>query len=88
MSNRQYLTIFFVFLVCLALPFLVASVTMNRQDYQHSRAGVERHRISTAADLRKSEIAAMLTLRREALGHTLALLESQNERRQISEDRN
>ena len=82
------MTNFLAFLVCLAVPFLAFAVTVNRSDYAHSRAGVERHRISTAADLRKSEIAAMLTLRREALGHTLALLESQNERRQIGEDRN
>ncbi len=83
------LTNFFVFLLCIGVTFGLLAVTMNRQDYQHSRAGVERHRISTAAEMRKEEIAAMLELRREALGHTLALLEAQDGgRRQICEDGN
>lgn len=78
------LTNMFVFLLCIGVTFLLFAVTVNRSDYAHSRAGVERHRISTAAELRKEEIAAMLELRREALGHTLALLDAQ-ERRQISD---
>jgi hypothetical protein len=82
------LTNTFVFLLCIGVTFLLFAVTVNRSDYAHSRAGVERHRISTAAELRKSEIAAMLELRREALGHTLALLETQEERRQLNESRN
>ena len=71
------LTNFFVFLVCIGVTFGVLAVTMNRQDYQHSRAGVERHRISTAAKLRTAEISALLTLRREALGLTMQLIDSQ-----------
>lgn len=82
------LTNMFVFLLCIGVTFLLFAVTVNRSDYAHSRAGVERHRISTAAELRKSEITAMLVLRREALGHTLALLDAQNERRQIGADSN
>ena len=78
------LTNFFVFLLCIGVTFGLLAVTMNRQDYQHSRAGVERHRISTAAELRKSEISAMLQLRREALSHTLQLLDAQ-ERRQLDD---
>ena len=65
----------FVFLLCLMGCFGVFAVTMNKTDYQHSRAGVERHRISTAADLRKHEIDALLALRREALRHTIDLIE-------------
>ena len=71
------LTNFFVFLVCIGVTFGVLAVTMNRQDYQHSRAGVERHRITTAAKLRTAEIAALLTLRREALSLTMQLIDSQ-----------
>ncbi len=82
-TQTDSLTNFFVFLVCIGVTFGLLAVTMNRQDYQHSRAGVERHRISTAAQLRTAEITAMLTLRREALGHTIAMLEAQSERRQI-----
>lgn len=66
---------FFAFLVCLVVCFGVFAATLSHTDYQHSRAGVERHRISTAADLRKHEIDALLTLRREALRHTLTLIE-------------
>lgn len=66
---------FFAFLVCLVMCFGVFAATLNRTDYQHSRAGVERHRISAAADLRKHEIDALLALRREALRHTIELIE-------------
>lgn len=65
------------FLACLVAVYATAAVMLNRTDYQHSRAGVERHRISTAADLRKHEIDALLALRREALRHTIEMLESQ-----------
>ena len=71
------LTNLFVFLACIGVTFGLLAVTMNRQDYQHSRAGVERHRITTAAKLRTAEIAALLTLRREALGLTMQLIDSQ-----------
>ena len=74
----------FAFLLFLAAGFFMFAVSLSRTDYAHSRAGVERHRISTAADLRREEIAAMLELRREALRHTLALLDAQ-ERRQLDD---
>ena len=71
------MTNFLAFLVCLAVPFLAFAVSVNRSDYAHSRAGVERHRITTAAKLRTAEIAALLTLRREALSLTMQLIDSQ-----------
>lgn len=67
------------FLTCLVAVFATAAVMLNRTDYQHSRAGVERHRITTAADLRKHEIDALLTLRREALRTSLKLIEGERE---------
>lgn len=70
---------FFAFLLCLMVCFGVFAATMNRTDYQHSRAGVERHRISTAADLRKHEIDALLELRREALRASLRLIEGEDD---------
>ncbi len=73
------LTNTFAFLLFVGVAFLMFAVSLNRTDYQHSRAGVERHRISTAAELRKVEVSAMLEMRREALRLTLELLDSQKQ---------
>lgn len=74
------LTNTFAFLLFLAAGFFMFAVSLSRTDYAHSRAGVERHRITTAADLRREEISAMLETRREALRLTLQLLDSQQNR--------
>ena len=73
------LTNLFVFLACIGVTFGLLAVTMNRQDYAHSRAGVERHRISTAAELRRAEMKAFLQLRRDSMQATLRLLDQQEE---------
>ena len=67
------------FLVCLAVPFLAFAVTVNRSDYAHSRAGVERLRIKEAAKLRRTEMKAFLQLRRDSMQATLQLLKQQED---------
>lgn len=73
------MTNFLAFLVCLAVPFLTFAVTVNRSDYQHSRAGVERLRIVEAAKLRRDEMKAFLQLRRDSMQATLQLLKQQED---------
>ena len=73
------LTNLFVFLACIGVTFGLLAVTMNRHDYQHSRAGVERYRIKKAAELRRAEMKAFLQLRRDSMQATLQLLKQQED---------
>ena len=75
-----------VFLATYAALSFVTYLRLNRLDHDHSRAGVERLKIKTAAEIRKAELAAELQLRTAALHAQLQLLESdRTERRRIND---
>lgn len=48
---------------------------LDRQEYQFSRNGLERHKVDTLADLKRAEMAHQQELRRMALEATLKMLE-------------
>lgn len=50
-------------------------IKLNGQDYAHSGAGVERHRISTAADLQREQMRHEQELRRMALSAYIEQME-------------
>lgn len=52
---------------------------LNRQEYDHSRAGLERHRINVAAALKAQELAQQHELRRAALQGYMRHLEGEND---------
>jgi hypothetical protein len=56
----------------------------NQVDHDHSHSGVERHRISTAAEIRKVEVQAELQQRQMATEAMLTMLESR-ERLEMSD---
>lgn len=51
---------------------------LDRQEYQFSRNGLERHKVNTLADLKRDEMAHQQELRRMALESTLKMLEARN----------
>lgn len=63
-----------IFLAVLSSLGLVAHINGSRTDYQHTHAGVERHRITTAAEVYIAQIEATAEVQREALRANLALL--------------
>lgn len=67
------------FVLCLFAG--LTSVTyayLDRQEYQFSRNGLERHKVDTLADLKRDEMAHQQELRRMALESTLKMLEARN----------
>ena len=64
-----------IFLGILGAMWFFTYSAESRRDYQHSHAGVERHRLDAAADIRMAELGAELQMRREALAASLKLLE-------------
>lgn len=48
---------------------------LDRQEYQFSRNGLERHKVNTLASLKRDEMAHQQELRRMALESTLKMLE-------------
>lgn len=66
---------FLVFTAALTISGLAAYLRLNRLDFDHSRAGVERYRMKTYAEIRKAELEAELEIRRTALETSVRLLE-------------
>ena len=64
----------FVFLFALACLAFVAYGQESKREYEHSHAGVERLRVTSAVEIRKAEISAELQLRTAALSAQLRLL--------------
>lgn len=62
-------------LAILAMGLAYVYNRMDEREYQHSRAGLERHRIDTAAALKAQELAQQHELRRQALGAYMRHLE-------------
>lgn len=74
-------------LIFLAIVFgggMAVFVQLNRTDYDHSHAGIERLRITEAADIQREIVQADLEIRREALRAYVHMLEDHN----MLEDRN
>lgn len=59
---------------------LFTYLRLNRLDYDHSRAGVERMKIKTAGQVRLAEIDAEMRIKTEALRATLRMLEQKDSR--------
>lgn len=75
-----------VWLLGLTLPYLLIGfalltaatfVKMNGQEFDHSRNGLERHRVDTAADLREKEMDQQHELRSKALDAYLEIARAQ-----------
>lgn len=64
-----FVLIFFAGLTSVTYAYL------DRQEYQFSRNGLERHKVDTLADLKRDEMAHQQELRRMALEATLKMLE-------------
>ena len=64
-----------VFAAALTVAGLVTYLRLNRLDFDHSRAGVERFRLETYAEVRKAELEAELAIRSKALEASVRLLE-------------
>lgn len=67
-----FVLIFFAALTSVTYAYL------DRQEYQFSRNGLERHKVDTLADLKRDEMAHQQELRRMALEATLKMLETRN----------
>jgi len=66
---------FLTFLLALGALMLWAALRLNAVDYEHSRPGVELHRLDVAERMHERTLAAELTLRRAALAASLHMLE-------------
>jgi hypothetical protein len=66
---------FVMFAVVLAVTVGATWLYMDRQERQYSRAGLERHRIDTAAALKAQELAQQHELRKAALAQYIKSLE-------------
>ena len=64
-----------MFAAALTVAGLVTYLRLNRLDFDHSRAGVERFRLQTLAEVRKAELEAELAIRSKALEASVRLLE-------------
>jgi hypothetical protein len=73
-----------VFLAIVGGMGMVVWTKANEVDHDHTHSGVERHRISTAAEIRKVEVQAELEQRKMAVGAMLTMLESR-ERLEMSD---
>lgn len=51
---------------------------LDRQEYQFSRNGLERHKVNTLASLKRDEMSHQQELRRMALEATLKMMETRN----------
>lgn len=71
---------FLVFAAVLTISGMLTYLRLNRLDFDHSRAGVERYRLKTYADIRKAELEAELEIRRAALDASVKLLEGDHVR--------
>ena len=69
---------FLVFAAVLTISGMGAYLRLNRLDFDHSRAGVERYRMKSYTEIRKEEIRAEVELRTAALDAQLRMLEMQN----------
>jgi hypothetical protein len=67
-----------VALLVLALCLAYTYSHMDARERDYSRAGLERHRINTAAALKSQELAQQHELRRAALAQYMRTLEGQN----------
>ena len=63
-----FVLIFFAALTSVTYAYL------DRQEYQFSRNGLERHKVDTLADLKRDEMSHQQELRRMALAATLEML--------------
>jgi hypothetical protein len=63
-----------VFIATMAGGMIFAYIKLNRMDYDHSHAGVERHRIDKAADVRETELSYDYKLRKLAVEAQIKLL--------------
>lgn len=79
-TQTDWLTNFFVFLLCLSIPFLWFALRVNSTDYAHTRAGVQHAQIQAATEVRLAEIDALVALKRESMTSTLRLLELEEQR--------
>lgn len=62
-------------LILFAALTSVTYAYLDRQEYQFSRNGLERHKVDTLADLKRDEMTHQQELRRMALAATLKMLE-------------
>lgn len=62
-------------LILFATLTSVTYAYLDRQEYQFSRNGLERHKVDTLADLKRDEMSHQQELRRMALEATLKMLE-------------
>lgn len=67
-----FVLIFFAALTSVTYAYL------DRQEYQFSRNGLERHKVDTLADLKMAEMSHQQELRRMALEATLKMLETRD----------
>lgn len=74
-TTTDALTNLFVFLLLVGVAFLMFAVSLNRVDYQHSGAGVERLRIEEAAAIERHRQADEADLRRAVIDAYLKRLE-------------
>ena len=65
-------------LVAFAALTSVTYAYLDRQEYQFSRNGLERHKVDTLAGLKRDEMAHQQELRRMALEATLKMMEARN----------
>lgn len=65
--------------ICFAGLTAVTYAYLDRQEYQFSRNGLERHKVNTLADLKRAEMSHQQELRRMALEATLKQLEGRND---------
>jgi hypothetical protein len=68
-----------VFLSIVGGMGMVVWAKANRVDHDHTHAGVERHRITTAAEVRRVELQAELQQRQMATEAMLTMLESREQ---------
>jgi len=63
-------------LIMFAVVAAIAYLLFNGQEYRHSRAGIERQRIKTAAGLAREQMRADHQLRREIYHHHIRRIEA------------
>lgn len=80
-GDAGFLDSLFLFLVTMGLGLIISDFQRVKLWLGHSHAGVERHRLDTAAAMYKAQLEAAAQVRRDALELQLRMLEDNDQRR-------